>query len=137
MIWRHQLRFKEIIWFMLFTYHFNGTRIHVWATVCNPWFKMLFHCCSFFLFEKIYFYVHLCLHEDARSPETWIRDSCELPCGCWEGNQGPLEEQPVLLTCEPFLQPPRCCFNSSKETVFHLYAEIIFYLLVLFYYHRK
>lgn len=25
-------------------------------------------------------------------------DSCELPCGCWELNPGPLEEQLVLLT---------------------------------------
>jgi hypothetical protein len=24
------------------------------------------------------------------------------PCGCWEVSPGPLEEQPVLLTVEPF-----------------------------------
>ena len=29
----------------------------------------------------------------------------KLPCGCWELNPGPLEEQPVLLTTEPSLQP--------------------------------
>ena len=46
--------------------------------------------------------VHVCCH---RSPGTGIRDSCELPCGCWELNPGPLEEQPVLLTAEPSLQP--------------------------------
>lgn len=28
----------------------------------------------------------------------------ESPCGCWEFNPGPLDEQPVLLTCEPALQ---------------------------------
>jgi hypothetical protein len=28
----------------------------------------------------------------------------EPPCGCWESNPGPLEEQPVLLTAEPSLQ---------------------------------
>ena len=27
------------------------------------------------------------------------------PCGCWELNWGPLEEQPVLLTAETSLQP--------------------------------
>ena len=32
-------------------------------------------------------------------------DSCELPCGCCKLNLGPLEEQPVLLTAEPSLQP--------------------------------
>jgi hypothetical protein len=25
-------------------------------------------------------------------------DGCEPPCGCWELNSGPLEEQSVLLT---------------------------------------
>ncbi|ERE77141.1 E3 ubiquitin-protein ligase [Cricetulus griseus] len=30
-----------------------------------------------------------------RSPGTGVTDSCELPCGCWELNRGPLEELPV------------------------------------------
>jgi hypothetical protein len=34
-----------------------------------------------------------------------ITDGCEPPRGCWELNLGPLEEQPVLLTAEPSLQP--------------------------------
>ena len=34
-----------------------------------------------------------------------VTDSCELPCGCWELNPGPLVEQPVLLNTEPSLQP--------------------------------
>jgi hypothetical protein len=34
-----------------------------------------------------------------------VTNSCKLPCGCWELNPGPLEEQPVLLTTEPSLQP--------------------------------
>jgi len=34
-----------------------------------------------------------------------ITDGCEPPCGCWELNSGPLEEQSVLLTTEPSLQP--------------------------------
>jgi hypothetical protein len=32
-------------------------------------------------------------------------DGCEPPCGCWELNLGPLEEQSVLLNTEPPLQP--------------------------------
>ena len=32
-----------------------------------------------------------------------ITDGCEPPCGCWELNLGPLEEQSVLLTSEPSL----------------------------------
>jgi hypothetical protein len=34
-----------------------------------------------------------------------ITAGCEPPCGCWELNSGPLEEQSVLLTTEPSLQP--------------------------------
>jgi hypothetical protein len=34
-----------------------------------------------------------------------VTDGCEPPCGCWELNSGPLEEQSVLLTAEPLLQP--------------------------------
>jgi hypothetical protein len=32
------------------------------------------------------------------SPGTGVTEGCELPCGYWELNSGPLEEQPVLLT---------------------------------------
>ena len=32
-------------------------------------------------------------------------DGCEPPCGCWELNSGPLEEQSVLLTTGPTLHP--------------------------------
>ena len=34
-----------------------------------------------------------------------ITDGYEPPCGFWELNSGPLEEQPVFLTTEPSLQP--------------------------------
>jgi hypothetical protein len=30
-----------------------------------------------------------------------VTDGCEPPCGYWELNSGPLEEQSVLLTAEP------------------------------------
>ena len=39
-----------------------------------------------------------------RTPGTGVTDSCELSCGCWELNPGPLEEQLVLLTAERTLQ---------------------------------
>jgi hypothetical protein len=45
----------------------------------------------------------MCLYEGVGSPETGLTDSWELPCGCWELNLSPLEEQPVLLTAEPSL----------------------------------
>ena len=34
-----------------------------------------------------------------------IMDGCEAPCGCWELNSGPLEEQTMFLTSEPSLHP--------------------------------
>ena len=37
----------------------------------------------------------------------FIIDGYKPPCGYWELNLGPLEEQPVLLTAEPSFQPPR------------------------------
>lgn len=35
---------------------------------------------------------------------TGAIDSCELPCGCWEMNLCPLEEQSVLATADPSFQ---------------------------------
>jgi hypothetical protein len=56
------------------------------------------HTYTAYLFLKIYsFYVYeytvaVCLqtHQKALDP---ITDGCEPPCGCWELNSGPLEEQ--------------------------------------------
>jgi hypothetical protein len=42
--------------------------------------------------------------EEVSDPVT---DGCELPCDCSELNSRPLEEQSVLLTAEPSLQPPK------------------------------
>ena len=39
-----------------------------------------------------------------RAPD-FITDGSESPCGCWELNSGHLEEETVLLTTEPSLQP--------------------------------
>jgi hypothetical protein len=38
--------------------------------------------------------------KDIGSLGTGVIDGCELPCGFWELDPGPLEEQPVLLTTE-------------------------------------
>lgn len=36
---------------------------------------------------------------------TGVMDGCESPCMCWELNSGSLQEQQVILTTEPCLQP--------------------------------
>jgi hypothetical protein len=58
------------------------------------------------------FCLHVCLCEGVRYPRIGVTDSCELSIGWWELNLGPLEEQPVLLTTEPSLQPLTyfCCY---------------------------
>jgi hypothetical protein len=67
-----------------------------------------------FLFKDlfIYFMYVSTLSHSSDTPEEGIRsqcplitDGCEPPCGCWKLNSGPLEEQSVLLTTEPSLQP--------------------------------
>jgi hypothetical protein len=42
--------------------------------------------------------------EGIRSLGTGVIDGCELSCGCWELNPGPLKEQSVFLTAELSLQ---------------------------------
>jgi hypothetical protein len=54
---------------------------------------------------KIYLfivYTAFCLH-DRGGHQIFIIDGCEPPCGCWELNSDPLEEQAVLLTSKPSL----------------------------------
>ena len=47
------------------------------------------------------FLVHChCLQTHQKRASDPITDGCEPPCGCWELNSGPLEEQSVLLTTE-------------------------------------
>ena len=42
--------------------------------------------------------------KDIGAPGTGIIDDCELLCGFWELNPGPLYEHPVFLASEPSLQ---------------------------------
>jgi hypothetical protein len=58
-----------------------------------------------FLFYVHWFCLHVCLCAGVGSPTTGVADSCEPPYECWESIPGPLQEQPVLLTTEPSLQP--------------------------------
>jgi hypothetical protein len=57
-----------------------------------------------------------------------ITDGCEPPCGCWELNSGPLEEQSVLLTTEPSLQP------SSSSSFFFFSFSFFFFIYLFFFF---
>lgn len=44
--------------------------------------------------------------EGIRFPRTRVADGCELACGCWESNSGPLEEQANALNCRTISPTP-------------------------------
>ena len=72
----------------------------------------------FILCVRILFCLYMCVftvlgdcwgpEEGIRSPAPGVTDSCELPSGFWELNMGPLWDQDMLPTTEPFLQPSLC-----------------------------
>jgi hypothetical protein len=79
-------------------------------------------CPLFLFFLKFIYLFYVCEYTVAVSRHTrqkrapdLIIDGCKPPCGCWKLNLGPLEEQSVLLTTEPSLQPtsPPLCFYLS------------------------
>ena len=60
----------------------------------------------FFKYLFIYLFIYLfynILSAGQKRAQDLITDGCESPCGCWELNLGPLEEQATLLTAEPSL----------------------------------
>jgi hypothetical protein len=66
--------------------------------------KDRFICLSVYLFNVCECTVtSLQTHQNRASDR--IANGFEPPCGCWELNLGPLEEQSVILTTEPSLQP--------------------------------
>lgn len=71
-------------------------------------FKKKKHDLFIFVLCALLFCLHICLCEVVRAPETGVINSRELLCWCWELNLSPREDQPVLFTAEPCLQPPAC-----------------------------
>jgi hypothetical protein len=67
---------------------------------------------SFFL--KIYLFIickyTIAVFRHTRRDSVIITDGCEPPCGCWNLNSGPLEEQSVLLTALSHLSSPKAHF---------------------------
>lgn len=83
--WLGGWRFYFIIW--LFTYE----------NICVP---------------EAYIYIYMCVFMCLQRPEKGVRslgsgvtDGCEQPCGLWELNRGPLQEQAMLLTMSRLHRP--------------------------------
>ena len=51
--------------------------------------------------------------EGIKFPGPRIIHGCDSLCEYWDSNQGPLEEQPVLLTTEPSLMPRIFLLNTA------------------------
>jgi hypothetical protein len=79
----------------------------LWSTLVNPacsgQLSSLIPCSlqpkDLFIIHCSYFQTH------QKGASDLITGGCEPPCGCWDLNLGPLEEQSVLLPAEPSLQP--------------------------------
>jgi hypothetical protein len=63
------------------------------------------------------------LQKHQKRASDLIIDGCEPPCGCWDLNSGPLEEQLVLLTAEPSLQPKKDVLRVLKEDFFVVWSQ--------------
>ena len=74
---------------------------HTCAHMCTHMHTKMYSFQSFIYFM----YVHKAVFRHSRRASDPNTDGCEPPCGCWELNSEPLEEQSVLLTTEPSLQP--------------------------------
>jgi hypothetical protein len=63
---------------------------------------------------KIYLLLYIIIHQKWAS--DLITDGCEPPCGGWDLNSGPSEEQSVLLPAEPSRQPaPRTFLRTYQK----------------------
>lgn len=60
--------------------------------------------------------------EGLRFSKTGVAESCEQPCGCWELNPGPLQEQAAFSRVELLLSSPRI----------HIFALILLNVWVFF-----
>jgi hypothetical protein len=69
-------------------------------------------------FFKIYLFI-ICKYTVAvqKRESDLVTDGCEPPCGCWDLNSGPSEEQSVLLPTEPSHQPPPTKLLTKKKVM--------------------
>jgi hypothetical protein len=58
-----------------------------------------------------------CLQTHQKRAADPLTNGCEPPCGFWDLNSGPLEEQSVLFTAESSLQPMGVLFDCSPPYV--------------------
>jgi hypothetical protein len=96
--------------------------INVEMFICSPFclWEMSFFKKDLFIIIKKY---TVAIFRHTRKGRLLITGGCEPPCGCWDLNSEPSEEQSVLLPAESSHQPPfgKFLFNFVFNTI-----EIIF-----------
>jgi hypothetical protein len=133
LLWR-----SEQWWEAIFFFHHVGPRVLTqvvrlnckcpthWAILLVPYDRLLYSSShltnknplgllNYYYFLFLFFFLKIYLHKYtvADSEEylsDLITDGCEPPCGCWDLNSGPLEEQSALLHAEPSRQHPISTF---------------------------
>jgi hypothetical protein len=76
--------------------------------ICVLFFSFFF--LFLFFFKDVFIIIHKYTVADSRHTRRGrlIVGGCEPPCGYWDLNSGPSEEQSVLLPAEPPRQPCLC-----------------------------
>lgn len=93
--------------------------------VCG-YYSCLFACFWVFLFFCFFgvFCLHVCVcvcrmylmpRKGSCNPWNWSYRQSWAACSFWESNPAPLEEQPMLLSMEPSLQPVWLIFTASVD----------------------
>jgi hypothetical protein len=88
---------KDVVWWLInvhiiFKVHLFVFYVYQCLLAC----MYVNHVCAWYLQRPL---------ESTGSLGTGVMDDWELPCGHWELNLGPLQEQHLLLTSESSLQP--------------------------------
>lgn len=90
-------------------------RTGLWISLTHRWGLVFFR--FIYLILCIWdFCLHVCMYTTMYILDAWegqkrvsssrtaVTDGCQPLCGCWDLNSDPLEEQPMFLPAEPFLQ---------------------------------
>jgi hypothetical protein len=75
-----------------------------------------------------------CLQNHQKRVSDLIMDGCEPPCGCWELNSDPLEEQTVALNRGAISPAQRPVFDhwnphGSRTDFWRLFSDLHMYVV--------
>jgi hypothetical protein len=99
-------------------------RVPVFLLELPPSFFFFFSFKDLFIYLFIYLLYCRCLQTYQKRTSDLITDRCEPPCGCWDLNSRPSEEQSVLLTAELSLQPQAATFYFLPFTSWQCFHKV-------------